>query len=151
MSETTPQWKKCTQCLLSGVGTRLKGSFLQGWVEHRAFELHVGCLLGLTMASEGVQPTNPPNSGHRTDLSWSQAVYICSQPWAAEVEGLQTCLYLSCYRRGALRQALCECYRGSEPLGGAHPCDYTECRTLIIPSRANTVITCQDRRASALC
>lgn len=117
--------KKCTRCLLSGLGTRLKGALLQGWVEQllsfwASYLMPAGwCDLGLAMTSEGVQPTNSPCPVVATELMWlgHKAVYTCSQPWAAEAEGLQTCLYLSWHRRGALLQALCECCGGSEPSG----------------------------------
>lgn len=104
-------------CLLSGVGTRLKVPFLPGWVEHRAFELHVCCLLGLAMASEGVQPTNSPCPAVAQNWCDLVTTHTCSQPWAAEVEGLQSCLCLSCCKWGALLQALCECCGDSETSG----------------------------------
>lgn len=60
--------KTCTWCLLSGLGTRLKGPFPQSWVERRAFSVHVWCLLGLAVAAEGVQPANPASPAVAREL-----------------------------------------------------------------------------------
>lgn len=139
MSETTPLWKNA-RCLLSGVGTRPKDPFLPGWVEHRAFELHVWCLLGLAMASDGIQPTNSSCPVVATELMWlghrqfTPTVSPGLSKWR-DHKPASTCPDTGGepFSRDFVNAV------GVQRPRGAQPCDCTECRTLISPDLPNTV------------
>lgn len=107
--------KTSTWCLLSGLGTRLKGLFLQGWVERRAFGLHVWCLLGLAVAAEGVQPMNPTSPVVARELK--QLEVKGSHRLQELTDGKLVSALPLLQRDGqqSLLQAHCECSGGSEP------------------------------------
>lgn len=99
--------------------------------------------LGLAMASEGVQPTNSPCPVVATELMFLvigsvhlQSAMGC-RSWGTANLPLLVLTQMGCPSPGTLWMLWRFRALGAEPK--AHPCDCTECRTLIISDLANTV------------